>query len=228
MEESLIKKTSFFYFPENTFVYPGEIIDIPHYGLVKQFYVISVEGDHGSFEVLTHCDESLVQDFASLNMSDDIPCNISKENVSSKRADLHTSIANNGDETSINDSNASDYYSFTNQCADQDVYDVHLCPSAGNSDTMFTSTPVKADKKPTNACPNISCSRCSTATVSYYITAAATKIVINNSDDSNSRHNFKEKLTYDLIGGLDKQIQMLKEMVELSIKSPNVFQSYGT
>lgn len=221
MEESRIAKTSFFYFPENTFVYPGEIIDIPHYGQVKQFYVTSVEGDHGSFEVLTHCDESLVQDFASLNMSDGIPCNISKDNVSSKSVDLHTS-------TSINDSNASDYYSFTNQSTDQDVYDIHPCPSAGNSDTMFTSTPVKVDKKSTNACHNISCSRCSTATVLYYITAAATKIVINNSDDSNSRHNFKEKLTYDLIGGLDKQIQMLKEMVELSIKSPNVFLSYGT
>lgn len=219
------------YFPENTYVYPGEIIDIPHYGQVKQFYVTSVEGDHGSFEVLNHdrCDESLVQDFASLNMNNDVSCNISKYNISSKRDDLQTSTVNNGHETSIDDSNISAYYSFSSQSIDQDTCDNHVCSSAGNSDAMFTSTPVKADQKSANTFHNITCSRCSAATVSYYITAAATKIVINQSDDSKStfRHNFKEKLTYDLVGGLDKQIQMLKEIVELSIKSPSVFQLYG-
>ena len=220
-----------FYIPENTYVCPGEIIDIPHYGQVKQFCVTSVQGDHGSFEVLNHdhFNESLVQDFASLNMSDDISCNISKYNVTSKSDDLRISNVNNVDETNLSDSNISTYYSFSNQSIGQDTCDDYVCSSAGDSDAMFTSTPVKADQKSTSTRHNITCCRCSAATVSYYITAAATKIVVNQSDDSKStfRHNFKEKLIYDLVGGLDKQIQMLKEMVELSVKSPDVFQSYG-
>lgn len=228
-------KNIIFTFPENTFVFPGEIIDIPHYGQMKQFYVTLVEGDHGTFEVSSQdlSDESLVEGFSSLNMSNqsisDVSCNISKYNISFKTGDLHDSIANNGGETSIDGSNISTYYSFCDESIHQDTYDNQACPTSGNTDVIFTSTPVKADTKSTNNPYEISCPRCSIATVSYYITAAVTKVVINQSRDNKSatRHGIKEKLTYDSVGGLDKQIQTLKEMVELSIKSPNVFQSYG-
>jgi hypothetical protein len=197
--------------------------------------VTLVEGDHGTFEwsAQDHCDESLVEDFASLNLSNanvsDSSCNISKCNFSFNTGDFHDSKLNNGCETSINDSNISTYYSFCDESIHQGTCDNQACPSSGNSDVMFTSTPVKVDKSSTNNPCEISCSQCSTAHVSYYITAATTKVIINQShDDKDTTHDvIKEKLTYDSVGGLDKQIQTLKEMLEFSIKSPNLFQSYG-
>jgi len=33
--------------------------------------------------------------------------------------------------------------------------------------------------------------------------------------------------TYDMIGGLDKQIKEIKEVIELPIKHPEIFESLG-
>ena len=217
-------------FPENMFVYPGEIIDIPQYGQKKQFCVTLVEGDHGTLELSNwdYFDESLVENFASLNLSNTnasySSSSISKCDFSFKTDDLHEPNLNKSDETSINDSKVSTYYSLCNESTHQDSCDNQACPSS-----MFTSTPVKVDKKLTNYPGEISCPYCSTACVSYYVTAATTKVIINESHDDNAttRRSIKEKLTYDSVGGLDKQIQTLKEILELSIKSPSLFQSYG-
>lgn len=39
---------------------------------------------------------------------------------------------------------------------------------------------------------------------------------------------FKEKkISYQHIGGLDKQIQIVKEMVETTLKNPELFMQYG-
>ena len=37
----------------------------------------------------------------------------------------------------------------------------------------------------------------------------------------------KETLTYDLVGGLAEQIRVLKEIVELPLKAPDMFKSCG-
>jgi hypothetical protein len=212
------------------FVHPGEIINIPQYGQKKQFCVTLVEGDHGTFELSNqnNYNESLVENFSSLNLSNadvsDSLYSISNFDLSFKNGDDPN--LNNGDEPSINDSNVSTYYSFCNESSHQDSCHSQAPPS---TDVVFTSTPVRVNKKlPNNPC-EVSCPRCSTATVSYYITAAATKVIINQSHDDNdtTRRSVKEKLTYDSVGGLDKQIQTLKEILELSIKSPTLFQSYG-
>lgn len=216
---------------ENTFVCLGEIIELPHYGEMEQFYVSLVEGDHGAFcgeqASQDHCDKSLTEDFASLNISNE---NEIFSNVSGNRAfnavDLHDSAINNECKGSINTSNISTYYSF----CDESIYnDNQECPTTDKSNVMSTSTPVKAGKKLMNDLHEISCCLCSLATVTYYITAAATKVTIDQLGDSKRRpqHIIKEKLTYDSVGGLSQQIETLKEMVELSIRTPNVFQSYG-
>ena len=222
-------------FLENMFVYPGEIIDIPYYGQVKQFYVTSVEGDHGILEILNQdsYEESLVEDFASLNMSNEIgsnvSCNVLKYNFSVEAGDLDDSNVKSEGETSINDSNVSAYYSLCNESVDHDASNNQTSSESVNSNVMYTSTPVRIDRKSTNNPYEIYCSLCSSSTVSYYIATAATKIIIKQSHDGKSKFHqeVKEKLTYDSIGGLEKQIQILKEMVELSIKLPDVLQSYG-
>ena len=205
-------------FLENTFIFPGEIIDIPQYGQMKPFYVTTVQGDHGTFSLetsLNSCNTSLADDFTSLKID-----NNATESV------INSSCSNTSNEPSLDVRNISTYYSFCDESFHHDTHDNQEYPSSESLDVMFTSTPVKA--KSTNNFCDISCSRCSPATVAYYVTAAATKVIINQSEGSQKKpRHVTEKLTYDSVGGLQQQIRTLKEIVELSIRSPGVFQSYG-
>ncbi|XP_028397901.1 ATPase family protein 2 homolog [Dendronephthya gigantea] len=211
------------FYLENAFVYPGEVIDIPHYGQMKQFYVTSVEGDLGTYEQsIENLDEFLAKDLATLNISNSNG-NISKC-IDNSCDTSYSFVSNKTEVSNIDGDSMSTYYSFCDESIRQDTADNQNC-----SDVMLTSTPVKANQESSNNSYDISCSCCPSETVAYYITAAATKVIITQSADGKDKPEqvINEKLTYDSVGGLDKQIRTLKEMVELSIKSPHVFQSYG-
>ena len=188
---------------------------------MKKFYVTSVEGNLGTFElsIQNNYNETLAKDFSTLNMSNSNG-DISK--YINNSCDM--SYVSNENEASFDGENVSTYYSFCDESIHQDTADNQNC-----SDFMLTSTPVKANQEPSKNSQHISCSFCSSETVAYYITAAVTKVIISQSAYGKDMPEqiIKEKLTYDSVGGLDKQIRTLKEMVELSIRSPHVFQSYG-
>lgn len=196
-----------------------------YYGDTKTFIVTSVAGDHGTFQCPNKSldedsNELFTKKLALLSLNND-NFTVSNSNDSKLRdlSELNDSRfkVENGefcDDVSV-------YYSFKDDSSNES-----LCGN-NSREAIVTSTPVKAHEIFTNNSDDIR-NFPSPGSIVYYISAAATKIVINASDkDQNSKNRIKNKLSYECIGGVDKQIKMLKEMIELSLKSPSIFQTYG-
>ena len=61
----------------------------------------------------------------------------------------------------------------------------------------------------------------------YKVSTAHTKIELSSYSDEQTSDRRSEPLTFARVGGLDAQIQILKQMVELPLKKPELFQTYG-
>lgn len=223
---------------ENRFVYPGEIVDVPYYGKMKQFIVTSIETEDGTYSYsstdASHHDY-LLNDFKYLRLDEnvkDVPLDVSSDNDPQKDNSLLQSDVSQGsalderNEGSIvmDASDISKYYSLLGDSIDLDADS----NNDGNG-RLLTSTPLKVDRS-LQRCSGISasCSRCVAGQTVYYITAAATKLTVSQLHESRGKPQCdKEKLTYDAVGGLTEQIEMLKEIVELPLKASSVFKSYG-
>ncbi|XP_078602105.1 ATPase family gene 2 protein homolog A-like [Branchiostoma floridae x Branchiostoma japonicum] len=60
----------------------------------------------------------------------------------------------------------------------------------------------------------------------YYVTSE-TKLVIDAGSDRGTKDEEKEGMTYDMIGGLSKELSIIRDMVELPLTSPEAFRSLG-
>ena len=63
----------------------------------------------------------------------------------------------------------------------------------------------------------------------FFTISSATEIIIKTSQDNGIKDDSCTKFVvrFDDLGGLDKQIEDLREMIELPLKSPDLFKSYG-
>ncbi|WAQ99684.1 AFG2H-like protein [Mya arenaria] len=64
----------------------------------------------------------------------------------------------------------------------------------------------------------------------FYKVTDQTKVIISTSKDGDANNEIEQKglsVSYLNIGGMEKQISMLREMIETPLKSPHLFQSYG-
>ncbi|XP_072351796.1 ATPase family gene 2 protein homolog A isoform X2 [Scyliorhinus torazame] len=53
------------------------------------------------------------------------------------------------------------------------------------------------------------------------------KFMQEQNNDEARKQELKPKVTYDMIGGLDSQLKMIREIIELPLKQPQLFKSYG-
>ncbi|XP_067849528.1 ATPase family gene 2 protein homolog A isoform X3 [Heptranchias perlo] len=53
------------------------------------------------------------------------------------------------------------------------------------------------------------------------------KFLQGQSNDEERKQECKSKVTYDMIGGLASQLKMIRETIELPLKQPQLFKSYG-
>eukprot|EP00058_Branchiostoma_floridae_P026208 XP_002611698.1 hypothetical protein BRAFLDRAFT_117082 [Branchiostoma floridae] len=60
----------------------------------------------------------------------------------------------------------------------------------------------------------------------YYFTSE-TKLVIDTGSDRGTKDDGKEGMTYDMIGGLSKELSIIRDMVELPLTSLEAFRSLG-
>ena len=70
--------------------------------------------------------------------------------------------------------------------------------------------------------------QCSSQSVFYYISPEETQLAIHahgtcQREDNDSR----AKVTFDSIGGLQKQVGLVREMIELPLKHPEMFTNHG-
>ena len=64
--------------------------------------------------------------------------------------------------------------------------------------------------------------------VFYYISPEQTQLLIHAHGSSHGKNNdSRTKVTFDSIGGLRKQVKLVREMIELPLKHPEMFTSHG-
>ncbi|CAH1267750.1 SPATA5 [Branchiostoma lanceolatum] len=60
----------------------------------------------------------------------------------------------------------------------------------------------------------------------YYVTSG-TKLIIDAGSDRGTKDDGKDQMTYDMIGGLSRELSIIRDMVELPLTSPEAFRNLG-
>ena len=70
--------------------------------------------------------------------------------------------------------------------------------------------------------------QCGRKSVLYYISPEETHLTIHaHGTRQNKTNEPRRKVTFESIGGLQKQVALVREMIELPLKHPEMFTSYG-
>ncbi|XP_032148252.1 ATPase family protein 2 homolog isoform X3 [Sapajus apella] len=67
--------------------------------------------------------------------------------------------------------------------------------------------------------------KCNTDT--FYFISSTTRVNFTEIDKNSKEQDNQFKVTYDMIGGLSSQLKAIREMIELPLKQPELFKSYG-
>ena len=72
------------------------------------------------------------------------------------------------------------------------------------------------------------CNQGGSQSVFYYISPEETQLLIHAHGVSHGKNNdSRTKVTFESIGGLQKQVKLVREMIELPLKHPEMFTSHG-
>ena len=70
--------------------------------------------------------------------------------------------------------------------------------------------------------------QCDSQSVLYYISPEETHLTIHAyGTRQNEKSESRKKVTFESIGGLQKQVALVREMIELPLKHPEMFTNYG-
>lgn len=185
----------------------GNHISVSYYGQQCDFTVGSCEHLNELFSRVKIEQENL--DHITADISDLDISGISNQDVSL----LHNSSSNSEPCTPGKDSNSKRNL---DQLASPPL--VTSTPDNRSVEKMFR-TPDQVTRKST---PSASCRN------EFCKVTATTKIIISQpiTEEVTSSHG-KAKVMFDSIGGLSKQIELIKEMVQLPLASPQMFKIYG-
>ncbi|XP_069349277.1 ATPase family gene 2 protein homolog A isoform X2 [Eulemur rufifrons] len=64
-------------------------------------------------------------------------------------------------------------------------------------------------------------------TDAFYFISSTTRIRFIKSRTNSKQRDNRFRVTYDMIGGLNSQLKVIREMIELPLKQPKLFKSYG-
>ncbi|XP_045408275.1 ATPase family protein 2 homolog [Lemur catta] len=64
-------------------------------------------------------------------------------------------------------------------------------------------------------------------TDAFYFISSTTRIRFIKSRTNSKQRDNKFRVTYDMIGGLNSQLKVIREMIEVPLKQPKLFKSYG-
>ncbi|XP_063459963.1 ATPase family gene 2 protein homolog A isoform X3 [Pan paniscus] len=67
--------------------------------------------------------------------------------------------------------------------------------------------------------------KCNTDT--FYFISSTTRVNFTEIDKNSKEQDNQFKVTYDMIGGLSSQLKAIREIIELPLKQPELFKSYG-
>ncbi|XP_059500436.1 ATPase family gene 2 protein homolog A isoform X3 [Stegostoma tigrinum] len=108
-----------------------------------------------------------------------------------------------------------------------------MCCSASNNENIEKSEPAQESEDQCDPPVGESilmpdnCLRSSRDTFYHISLLTQVKFMQEQDRDQERTQESKSQITYDMIGGLDNQLKIIREIIELPLKQPQLFKSYG-
>ena len=218
------------------YVSVGHRVEVQFYGKPRQLLVTALTGSYNSAK----------SPFSSVDLQNQIvSCDSTTANLSNKLKALNINDGKTLDTKGVLPSdNADDLGSDTNSTSIQRPNGCESCEEErGENETKGRISGVKTETHqgdfPSNmkhvehdsqGCPRTALepNQCDGQSVFYYISPEETSLTIYaHGARQNEQSESKRKVTFESIGGLQKQIALVREMIELPLKHPGLFTNYG-
>ncbi|KAG9480165.1 hypothetical protein GDO78_011927 [Eleutherodactylus coqui] len=213
-------------FMDGKIVLPGNLINLSFYGRLCSLLVVSVKGPDGGVQeplystthettMATHettMDTTNV-DSSSLDLSSQLSLlaiedgqDIAATSTPCKAEGNKSSLPFSHSETLMEDQSRGE--------ACQETLRSPICVISGTTDVSAGASPFRKTGV-----------RCNTD-IFYYI-SPLTRVKCKSPKLLSETEDAKSKITYDMIGGLQTQLKEIRETIELPLKQPELFKSYG-
>ncbi|XP_078268190.1 ATPase family gene 2 protein homolog A isoform X2 [Rhinoraja longicauda] len=221
-------------------VLPGNLLNITFYGRTFHLMVMKIKGVDGivmetSFNVTSSFtsvnEESLLDKSVQENEAIDLSTNFSnlaievtRDRDGSTTSDLPCPLA---DSQTISISTSVDSGKLLE--ADNGI----ICSTVSNSEDVEQSESIQeGDDKCDFPVEDLvlmsnSCLKSNKDTFYYISFLTQIKFLQGHNSEDQIKEEYKSKVTYDMIGGLDSQLKMIREIIELPLKQPQLFMTYG-
>ncbi|XP_071975476.1 ATPase family gene 2 protein homolog A isoform X2 [Engystomops pustulosus] len=201
-------------------VLPGNLINLSFYGRTCNLQVASIKGPDGGVQEPCHSDihDSTI-DHSNVDSSAlDLSLQLSLLDIEERQHVAVTSTPSKGEESksSLPSSHSEalmDDQSIGEPC--QDTSQGPICLISATSDDSAAVSPYRKAGV-----------RCNTD-IFYYISPLTQVKCISSKGLSKTEDSTKTRITYHMIGGLQSQLKEIRETIELPLKQPELFKSYG-
>ena len=222
---------SIFYFivTGNHFVSSGHKVEVQFYGKKRQLVITSVTGSYDSTKNLT----SSMQLKEKVASCDSATKNLSNTLASLKLDNTSTNIVQSCNDDS-DDLRSHETFASTFQpargCEKElaEAANQQLLIEVKNHNQQH-NIQLSSEQQPENILGSQQLNQNhSSSSVFYYISPEETQLIILAQGAHQTKTNAStRKVTFDSIGGLQKQVGLLREMIELPLKHPEMFTNYG-
>ena len=212
----------------NQYVYPGHKLEVTFYGRARQLMVIGLTGsctlDTNSISPAEFKPQQIFSNTSTSKLTDKL------ERLSLKRGtrmDAKAAMSCDVEDLTIL-RNLSSNYQKQNYTEDELVDAESKEKSEGSLPQSY-----HAKAKIEHGCGNtlrsdVQPHQRDGQSVFYYISPEETHLTIHARGVRQSEHSvLKNKVTFKSIGGLHKQVALVREMIELPLKHPEMFTNYG-
>ncbi|XP_077790144.1 ATPase family gene 2 protein homolog A isoform X3 [Podarcis muralis] len=211
-------------------VLPGNLLQITFYGRFCNLMVTKVKGTDGVLREMEDSPVSMLEQKLSLDTSDfDLSVQLDKLLIEDSREGTSTSTP----------CKQVDHTLSVNGSIDTMVCEEEISGSTEMQlfgDRVAASTPLPETTKlkggeaciPAEGLLQTSQTGASLSSEPFYFISSRTRIsFVEPRTKETEECNLEPKVTYSSIGGLDHQLKTIREMIELPLKQPGLFRSYG-
>uniref|UniRef100_K7G087 vesicle-fusing ATPase n=1 Tax=Pelodiscus sinensis TaxID=13735 RepID=K7G087_PELSI len=208
-------------------VLPGNLLHLTFYGRSCNLMVTRVKGTDGallkmqSSTVFSETQEPVLEktdlDTSALNLSFQLRKLDIEDNQEGATTSTPCKLMSQSSPVTSNAAvteSEQDYGRTREFCDEGNVRDIDGSESTGDEDSVKLLPTGKIGAK------------CNLDT--FYFISSRTRInLIKNRTIATEEHDCKSNVTYDMIGGLSSQLKTIRETIELPLKQPELFKSYG-
>lgn len=210
-------------------VLPGNLLQITFYGRFCNLMVTKVKGTDGVLREMEDSPVSMLEQKLSLDTSDfDLSVQLDKLLIEDSREGTSTSTPCKQVDHSLSINASID----TMVCEEEisGSTEMQLFGDVAASTPVPETTKLKGGEAciPSEGLLQASQTGASLSSEPFYFISSRTRICfVESRTKEREECNLEPKVTYSSIGGLDHQLKTIREMIELPLKQPGLFRSYG-